>query len=329
MSRDVLSGILGDVRMNAAIYFDGEFTAPWGIDFPQTSKFAEILSTGSDRIVSYHLFLEGECFVRVEGGDLTRVKPGDLVLLPHGEAHKLWNGKPQGYDDAYRAMRRHIKGELRTYRTGRDGEITRVVCGYLGCDRHAASRFLAGLPPVMIVNVRGDEAGRWIESSIRHLVSEASSGRAGSGALLSRMAEALFVESLRRWAESLPNEHAGWLAATRDPFVGRALALLHAEPAKAWTVDELSRIVGASRSGLSERFSQLVGQTPLHYLADVRMQAAARMLEDTRKTVLQIATDVGYESESAFNRAFKRQFGEPPARFRRNANANNARLISG
>jgi AraC-like DNA-binding protein len=324
MSGDVLTRILDRVRMNAAIYFDGEFTAPWGIDFPQTSRFSEILSTGSDHIVSYHLFLEGECWAQVEGGELIRLKPGDLVLLPHGEAHKLWNGKPQMYDDAYRAMRRHVKGELRTYRTGRDGDATRVVCGYLGCDRHAASLFLAGLPSLVVVNVRGDEAGHWIESSIRHLVAECASGRGGGGALLARMAEALFVESLRRWVEGLPEEQTGWLAGTRDPIVGRALALIHADVGKAWTMDELARVVGASRSALAERFTRLIGETPLAYLATVRMQTAARLLERTRKTVLQIAADVGYESEAAFNRAFKRQFGEPPARFRRTANASDA-----
>lgn len=321
MPTDVLSAILGDVRMNAAIYFDGEFAAPWGIDFPDNSQFAQLLSPGWDCVVSYHLFLEGGCSVQVESGEIVAIKPGDLMLMSHGHAHKMWSGSPTAFDDAYRAMKRQIRGELRTLRTGRNGEITRVVCGYLGCDRHAAELFLAGLPPLVVVNVRGDEAGRWIESSIRHLVSEAASGRAGGGALLSRMAEALFVESLRRWIEGLPEEHTGWLAGTRDPIVGRTLALIHAEPGAAWTVDELARRAGASRSALAERFGKLVGETPLAYLAKVRMQAAARILEGTRKTIIQVAADVGYESEAAFNRAFKRQFGEPPARFRRKAQA--------
>jgi AraC-like DNA-binding protein len=318
---DVLSAILSDVHMSAAIYFDGEFAAPWGIDIPETAKIANILSPGSDHVLSYHLFLDGECSLQVENGETVRIKPGDVVLMPHGHAHKMWNGSPQTFDDGWKAMRRHLRGELRTLRAGRDGESTRVVCGYLGCDRHAAALFLAGLPPLVIVNIRGDEAGLWMESSIRRLVGEAISGRAGGGALLSRMAEALFVESLRRWIESLPEEHTGWLAGTRDPVVGRTLALIHAEPAKAWTVDELARVAGASRSALAERFSRLVGETPLAYLTNVRMQAAARMLEGTHKTVVQIAADVGYESEAAFNRAFKRQFGEPPARFRRKAQA--------
>jgi len=314
---DALSNILGKVRLDGAVYFDGEFTAPFGIDIPHACGYAPYLVPGSNHVVSYHLFLEGECDLQLEGLERVRIKPGDLVLMPHGHAHKIWNGSPAAWHDASGSLQRHVSGELRTLRTGAAGEVTRVVCGYLACDHRAAETFLAALPPLVVVNVRGDDAGRWIESSIRRLVEEAASGRAGSSALLSRMAEALFVESLRRWIDSLPETQTGWLAGMRDPVVARTLALIHGNPARPWCVDELARQAGASRSVLAERFSKLVGDTPLAYLANLRMRTAARMLEDTRKTVVEIAADVGYESEAAFNRAFKRQFGEPPARFRR------------
>jgi AraC-like DNA-binding protein len=319
-SPDALSNILGKVRLDGAVYFDGEFSAPWGIDIPHACGYAPYLCAGADHVVSYHLFLEGECSLQLQGEAEVRIRPGDLVLMPHGHAHKLWNGSPTAWHDASASLQRHVSGDLRTLRTGAAGEVTRVVCGYLACDHRAAELFLAALPPLLVVNVRGDDTGRWIESSIRHLVGEAASGRAGSGALLSRMGEALFVESLRRWIDSVPETQAGWLAGMRDPAVARTLALIHADPSKPWSVDELARQAGASRSVLAERFSRLVGETPLAYLANLRMRTAARMLEDTRKTVIEIAADVGYESEAAFNRAFKRQFGEPPARFRRNAN---------
>jgi AraC-like DNA-binding protein len=319
-SSDALSNILGKVRLDGAVYFDGEFSAPWGIDVPHTCAYAPYLSPGADHVVSYHLFLEGECSLQLQGEVEVRIRPGDLVLMPHGHAHKLWNGSPTEWHDASASLQRHVSGDLRTLRTGAAGEVTRVVCGYLACDHKAAELFLAALPPLLVVNVRGDDTGRWIESSIRHLVGEAASGRAGSGALLSRMGEALFVESLRRWIDSIPETETGWLAGMRDPVVARTLALIHGNPSRPWSVDELARQAGASRSVLAERFSRLVGETPLAYLANLRMRTAARMLEDTRKTVVEIAADVGYESEAAFNRAFKRQFGEPPARFRRNAN---------
>ena len=316
---DALSSLLSDVRLDAAIYFDGEFCAPWGVNIGHASTYAHYLSPGSDHLVGYHLLLEGGCFVQLEGGETQQVKPGDLVLMPHGHAHRLWAGTPTSWEDGSESLSRHVSGELRTLRAGRDGECTRVICGYLACDQQAAELFLSALPPLVVVNVRGDESGRWIESSIRHLVGEAASGRAGSGALLSRMAEALFVETLRRWIDGLPETHTGWLAGMRDPIVARALALIHADPCALWCLDDLARQAGASRSVLAERFSRLVGETPLAYVANLRMRAAAQMLEDTRKTVAQVASDVGYESEAAFNRAFKRQFGEPPARFRRKA----------
>jgi AraC-like DNA-binding protein len=168
------------------------------------------------------------------------------------------------------------------------------------------------------VNVRGDATGEWLERSIRHLVSEANSGRPGGTVLLSKMAEALFIETLRRYMEQMPPQQAGWLAAARDPVVGAALALLHRKPCHSWTTTNLSAAVGASRSVLAERFTRLLGEPPLTYLARWRMQLAARKLQMTRDSIVSVGLDVGYESEAAFSRAFKREFGLPPARYRRN-----------
>jgi transcriptional regulator GlxA family with amidase domain len=197
--------------------------------------------------------------------------------------------------------------------------VTRFVCGYFGCERHADRLFLAGLPPLIAIHVRGDASGEWLEASIRHLVSERSLNRPGSEVLLSKMAEALFIETLRRYVERLPPEGVGWLAGMRDPIVGTALALLHRKPHHPWSLTELAAETGASRSVLIERFARCLGEPPLTYLARWRLQLAARLLETTRKTILQLASDVGYESEAAFNRAFKREFGLPPAQYRRQA----------
>jgi transcriptional regulator GlxA family with amidase domain len=195
--------------------------------------------------------------------------------------------------------------------------VTRIICGFFGCEKLADRSFLAGLPPVFSVNLRTDDAGRWLENSVRHLLSESHARLPGTAALLSKMAQVLFVETLRRYMGKLPMGAVGWLAGARDPLVGAALSLLHRDPRRPWTLPRLAAEVGASRSVLGERFNELLGAPPLTYLTRWRLQLAARLLETTAKTTLQIALDVGYGSESTLNRAFKREFRIPPARYRR------------
>jgi AraC-like DNA-binding protein len=214
-------------------------------------------------------------------------------------------------------------------RLGGGGEMTRFVCGYFGCERNADRLFLAGLPLMIRINLRGDPAGEWLESSVRHLVSQAGSARPGQSVLLSKMAEALFIETIRRYMEALPPEQTGWLAGARDTVVGGALALLHRKPRHHWTVDELAAEIGTSRSVLAQRFSRFLGEPPLTYLARWRLQLAARMLQTTREAVLQVASEVGYDSEAAFNRAFKREFGVPPGQFRRSVSQSHQGLAGG
>jgi AraC-like DNA-binding protein len=236
------------------------------------------------------------------------------MILPHGDAHRLSNGSPTQFVSSGASL---VSGELIDFELGGGGEPTQMICGFFGCDRHAAQLFLSGLPSMLKLHIRGDAAGEWLEASIRHLVAEAGSERPGRAVLLSKMAEAIFIESLRRYIEQLPREQTGWLAAARDPIVGRALALLHREPQHPWTLESLATAVGVSRSVLAERFTRLLGEPPLAYLARWRMQVAARLLQCTEKTIMQLAGDVGYGSEAAFNRAFKREFGLPPAQYRR------------
>ena len=207
--------------------------------------------------------------------------------------------------------------DLSTVRYGGGGERTRFVCGFLGCERQAERLFLAGLPPMLKINIRGDAAGRWLENSVRHLACETGSERPGGAVLLSKMADVLFVEALRRYMDELPPDETGWLAGARDPVVGSVLFLIHRRPCNRWTVAELAEEVGASRSVVDERFAHFLGESPTAYLLRWRLRLAANLLTTTRKTVLQVAPEVGYESEAAFNRAFKREFGLPPARYRR------------
>ncbi len=314
---DALSESLSSVRMTGAIFLSAEFTAPWGFESPAAAQSARVLSPGTERLVIYHLVIEGRAVVRLPGESDLPVEAGEIVIIPHGEAHVFCNGEPELIMDGQRALRSHVAGQLSTIEWGGGGAATRFVCGFFGCEHYAERLFLAGLPTIFKIDIRGDPNGVWLESSIRHLVSEAPPVRPGRDIMLSKMAEALFIETLRRYVETLPPDRTGWLAGARDPVAGAALTLLHRRPGDPWTLDRLAAEVGASRSVLAERFARFLGEPPLAYLARWRMQLAARKLQTTGDSVLQVALDVGYESESAFNRAFKREFGAPPARYRK------------
>ncbi len=314
---DALSESLSSVRMTGAIFLSAEFTAPWGFESPAAAQTASVLSPGTERLVIYHLVIDGSAVVRLPGEPDLPVEAGEIVIIPHGEAHVFCNGEPDQIMDGKIALRSHVAGQLSTIEWGGGGAATRFVCGFFGCEHFAERLFLAGLPVMFKIDIRGDPNGAWLESSIRHLVSEEPPIRPGRDIMLSKMAEALFIETLRLYVETLPPDRTGWLAGARDPVAGAALTLLHRRPGEAWTVERLAAEVGASRSVLAERFTRFLGEPPLAYLACWRMQLAARKLQTTDDTVLQIALDVGYESKSGFNRAFKREFGVPPARYRK------------
>ena len=315
---DVLSEALSTVRMTGAIFYYAECTSPWGFAVPPLHQVAQMLAPGTERLVPYHLVAEGEAVVRFEGttADIP-LQAGDVVIIPHGDAHAVSNGSPSKLIDSAASLGKFLGGDLRTMRLGGGGMTTTFVCGYFGCERQADALFLAGLPQMIKINMRGDATGQWLESSIRYLVAEADRGRGGQRVLLSKMAEALFIQTLRIYMERLPPEQTGWLAGARDPIVGGCLALMHQQPYRRWRLADLAQKVGASRSVIADRFATLMGEGPLTYLARWRLQLAARLLQTTRKTIVQVASEVGYESEAAFIRAFKREFALPPAKYRK------------
>jgi AraC-like DNA-binding protein len=318
---DVLSEVLKVVRLEGAIYYNGEFTAPWSFRAPPSCVLASHFAAGGGHVIIYHLLTEGQGFAGLDQGPRIALNTGDIVVFPHGDSHIMGNGARVEAVDLEGELHRILAQGLKLARAGGGGEVTKFVCGYMSCDPQLSRVFLAGLPSILKVNVRGGATGRWLEDSIRFAVEEADAARAGGEAVLAKLSELLFVETLRRYITELPSGQTGWLAGARDPEIGKALALLHRHPAQSWTIADLAREVGLSRSVLAERFRHYLDEPPMSYLTRWRLQLGAQMLKSSSRCVAEIASEVGYESEAAFNRAFKRECGVPPARFRSESRA--------
>ena len=314
---DAFSQILTGVRLTGAVFFNAEFSSPWGFTAPPTSVLASDLAPGAAHLVLYHFVVDGSALVQVTDGESLKLEAGDIVIFPHGHQHHMTSVKGAKAPFPNYGIGAKVKArDLSPLQAGGGGDTSRFVCGYMTCDPHLCRPVLEALPPVFKVNIRTDSSGQWLESSIRHLVDEAASGRVGSEAMLAKLSEALFVDTLRRYVVCLPEQQTGWLAGTRDPIVGKSLSLLHGRLAHPWTIADLANEVGISRSALVERFTKYLSEPPMTYLTKWRLQLAARSLEKTSRGVAEIAADVGYDSEAAFNRAFKREFGQPPGRYR-------------
>ncbi|MEZ5293189.1 MAG: AraC family transcriptional regulator [Vicinamibacterales bacterium] len=323
---DVLSEVLATVTLRGAFYFNGEFTAPWAVRTPPSTVLAPHIGPGDGHVIIFHLVTDGRGVAGLEGGALVPFEAGDVIVFPHGDAHVVGSGAGSQAVDYEGELHRILDQGLRTTRAGGGGAVTRFVCGYLSCDPRLSRTFLAGLPPMLKVHVRQDGSGQWLEQAIRNSVADGQAASAGGEAVLARLAEALFIETLRRHVAALPAEHRSWLAGARDPEVGRALALMHAGPARPWTLARLASAAGVSRSVLAERFRLLLGEPPMTYLSRWRLQLGAQLLQATSRRVADIAAEVGYDSEAGFNRAFRREHGTPPARFRNTFRKASARL---
>jgi AraC-like DNA-binding protein len=313
---DALSEILRVVRLVGAIFINARFTAPWCYQSPPADAAAPLLEPGAERVVIFHLVTEGECFVELGGDPVLQLRAGDVVMFAHGDAHRM--ASAPGLAPAGGARLQTVLARRpRQLNFGGGGATTRLVCGYLACDARLARMLLAGLPPVMRVNVRGSNAGAWLETSLRYALSEARSPRPGGAGVLAKLAEVLVIETLRLYMLEQSSGRTGWLAGMRDRVVGAALTALHKRPAHAWTLAELAQVAGSSRSVLAERFQHLVGAAPMQYLTQWRMLLAANLLCRSNAPLAHIAEDVGYQTDTAFSRAFRREFGAAPATWRR------------
>jgi len=313
---DALSEALRVVRLVGAIFISARFSAPWCYQSPRADSVAPLLESGAERVVIFHLITDGECYVELGSEAPVHLVAGDAIVFPQGDAHRM-TSEP-GLAPAKGARLDAVlarRPRLLVY--GGGGAVTRLICGYLACDARFAGLLLAGLPPLVRVNVRGSSAGDWLESSVRYALAEARSPRPGGAGVLAKLAEVLFIEVLRLYMHEQGEGRTGWLAGLNDRIVGAALNALHRKPAHAWTLDELARTAGTSRSVLVERFQLLVGNAPMQYLTQWRMLLAANLLRHSTASLLRIAEEVGYKTDSAFSRAFRREYGLPPAAWRR------------
>jgi len=314
---DVLSEILRAVKLEGALFYNAEFSAPWAAHSIDARTVTSYLSPNSQHVIIFHLMTEGRGYAHVTGDDRPiPLNAGDILIVPHGDAHILGNGPSVTPVGRAQVLEQVLSEGLKVSRMGGGGETTKFVCGYMACEPQLSQVFLGGLPSILKVSIRDDAAGQWLENSIRYSVDNVDPSRPGDGAVLAKLSEVLFVETLRRYIALLPGEQTGWLAGVRNPEVGKALALLHRKPAHPWTIAALAKEVGISRSVLTERFRRYLSETPIAYLTRWRLQLGAQLLTSTSSSVAQIAAEVGYESEASFNRAFKREFSLPPARFR-------------
>ena len=319
---DVLSEVLRVVRLEGALFFNAEFSAPWCVSLSRSTALAHYLSPGAGHLIIYHFLTEGRAYSKLSEGPREDLTAGDIVIFPHGDAHVLGNGSPEKPVDSLRVFAKNLTRGLKLARFGGGGEITRFVCGYMACEPRLSESFLSGLPRMVKIQVAKEPSGEWLEKSIRFSVGEVSGSNAGSALVLAKLSEVLFVETLRRYINALPPDQIGWLAGARDPIIGQALALLHKEPGTRWTISSLARRVGLSRTRLAERFRHFLGLPPMAYLAQWRLKLGAENLISTEDSIAEVAASVGYGSEAAFNRAFRRQFDCPPAQFRRKERRN-------
>lgn len=313
---DALSEVLAAVRLSGSVFLDAEFTAPWCIAARIGPEDCRPYGTVPAHIIAYHYVTAGRLIVQRAGAAPLEVAAGEIVLLPRNDPHVLASApglRPVVVDSL---VQPDPASGMARLRYGGGGESTKIICGFLGCEV-PDNPLVATLPAALRLSLRQEMAGAWMEHSFRLGVEAFAARRAGSGALLSKLAELLFAEAVQGYLATLPEDRTGWLAGLRDPVVGKALALLHARVAEPWTTERLAREVALSRSSFAERFTALIGTPPMRYLANWRMQLAAAGLRKGGKSLAQIACDVGYESDAAFNRAFKRAYGTAPSAWRK------------
>lgn len=337
---DVLSDTLRVVRLSGAVFLRAKLAAPWAVESATPDELAEYLRLPSDCIAVFHIVTRGRCWLSLADLPPILLTSGDAMLIPQNAPHVLGSDRSTPPVPFRSVLPPLPAGGMVEIEGPGLGETAQFACGYLHCDQRF-NPLIGALPDLIVVRPGGDghadhhheagasrgrarassavvqtQPGDWLETTLRHTVEEAYGERPGISDMLARLSEILFVEVVRRYMQQLPMTQQGWLAGVSDPIVGQALRLLHARPEHAWTVEDLAHAVVVSRSTLAQRFTTLIGETPMRYLAVWRIQLAKYLLKQTNLNLVEVSERVGYESVAAFNRAFKRHVGQPPATWR-------------
>ena len=313
---DALSDLLRVVRLTGGVFLEAEFSAPWSVTSQVGPEDCQGVLAEPARVIAFHYVISGTLLLQIGRDTAVEVRGGSIVLLPRNDPHTLASRRGLKPVPGDKLVELDPAGGLARIRHGGGGDVTRIVCGFVGSEADCHP-LIDALPSILVLDLNGKAAGEWIFSSFRYAAQELSAARAGSSTVLSKLSELMFVEAVRCYLDAIPADQLGWLAGLRDPAVGKALALLHSEIARPWTAEELARQVYLSRSTFADRFTTLIGAPPMTYLARWRMQVASQRLRESRRSVAEISSDVGYESEIAFARAFKREFSVSPAQWRK------------
>jgi len=312
---DPLSEVLRSIRLTGGIFLEANFTAPWCVQTRLTPDDCATFLAKPPLMIAYHFVMEGRALISIDGGPAVEARAGEVVLLPRNDVHVLASSSGLAPTDARQLIQPSPEGGLAKVSHGGGGETTHLVCGFLGSEE-AYNPLIATLPRMLKLDVREGASRDWVDASVRYAASELTAGRFASSDLLSRLSELLFVEAMRHYSLTAADQDAGWLKGVADPQIGRALAAIHKDIASPWSAESLAGEVSMSRSAFVDRFTTLTGMPPIRYLTLWRLQMARRGLRETRKTIEQIAQQVGYGSAEAFSRAFKREFGMSPAQWR-------------
>ncbi|MCP4320218.1 MAG: AraC family transcriptional regulator [Hyphomicrobiales bacterium] len=307
-SNDPVGETLHLLRLTGSLYCRAELTAPWGVDMPPL-----------EGLMMFHVVTAGRCWLEIDGLEPLLLTQGSMALVPHGAGHRIRSDTEIDAEPLFDIPVEQVSDRYEIMRYGGGGEFTHATCGVMRFDHVAAERLISSLPRVLHVDSWDHDESGWLQSTLRFISREASALRPGGETVITRLADILVIQAIRSWLDSAPEANQGWLAALRDEQVGRALASIHRAPEQDWTVASLAREVGMSRSAFSARFTQLVGEPAMRYLTWWRMQLARTHLQETSEPLSVLANRLGYQSEAAFCRAFKRMFGVPPGSFRRTA----------